>query len=121
MQRILHVVLVFFILSGCQSNPRFELAEPTGAARETLNSYQNSCLEEARITLRSGISIDDDEKSALEGKSTCQLFMDGHPAVTQGNNPIMIGGFKCTSSKFTDLYALCYLKRGYSWREVKTK
>lgn len=120
MQRLPYVALVFFILSGCASNPRFELVEPTGTAREALNSYQNSCLKEARIVVRSGSRIGDEEKLALEGKSTCQLFMDGHPLVTQGGNPIMHGGFQCTSSEFTDQYALCYLKRGYIWREVQT-
>ena len=121
MQRSAQVVLVFFILGGCTTYPIFELAEPTGDARESLNSYKNSCLEEARTAIRSGSRIGDDEKLALEGKPTCQLFMDGHPSVTQGGNPIMRGGFQCASTEFTDQYAMCYLKRGYSWHELKTK
>jgi hypothetical protein len=115
MMRLVRMVLGGLILGGCSIKPLFELIEPTGSARETLNSYKTSCLEEARIVSN---PLNDEDRTALGGRATCRLFMNGHPSVTQGGNPAMHGGFiPCTSNEFTDRYALCYLKRGYTWRE----
>jgi len=115
MGQLARIVLSGFMLGGCATQPLFELAEPTGPAREALNSYKTSCLEEARVAN----PISDDDKLVIGGRATCRLLMNGHPSVTQGGNPVMHGGsFPCTSDAFTDRYALCYLKRGYRWHEL---
>ena len=108
-------VLALVTLTGCTTKG-FVLEPPTGRGDQAvIASDMRKCGQEARTPRE----ITSAERSALAGKPTARLFMNGRPVVTPEGKPALhLGAFSGDeSTPFADRYALCLLGQGYTWRE----
>jgi len=109
------VFLAFILVSGCVTKGL--MLEPPGDRTDNrlVKEDMNTCIQTAR-TPREPTTA---ERKLLEGNPTSRFFMNGRPVVTPDGKPALHQSAvrPNSSDPYTDLYALCLLSKGYTWRE----
>jgi hypothetical protein len=100
-------------LSACAYSGTF-LEPPTlRASAPGINSDMRACMSEAATPRELTAS----ERELIAGKETARFFMQGRPVVSPEGKPALHqSALPQSSNEAADRYAVCLLKRGYTWQ-----
>lgn len=114
MRNIVLMSIVTIGLSACAFNGTYLEPPTTRASSPDIVSDMRACLSDARVQRE----LTPEERNLIEGKETARLFMHGRPVVSPEGKPALHQSVLPQSSNdAADRYAVCLLKRGYSWAE----
>lgn len=107
------IVTAVLALSACAYSGTFLEPPPTRGATKDINADMRACMLEAAAARE----LTAPERQLIAGKETSRLFMEGHPVVNPDGKPALHqSAFPQSANAAADLYALCLLKRGYTWQ-----
>jgi hypothetical protein len=115
MRKLATSLAVAFLLAACTWSGTY-LAPPPDATGDSsaISQDMTSCESVART----GQSLSSQDLQLVDGKETARLFMSGRLVVNPDGNPAFHQSLvPQRESAYADRYAVCLLKRGYTWQE----
>lgn len=114
MRCIIFICLVAELLASCAFSGTYLEPPASHGAPSAVNIDMDACLAEAGTPRE----LSSEERRLIEGKETSRLFMHGQPVVSPDGKPaLQQSAFPSSNDPFADRYAVCLLRRGYSWRQ----
>ena|GEM_PF-3313746 len=100
-------------LSGCGFSGTFLEPPTSSASAHGMNADINAFLSEAAAP---GV-LTASERALVAGRETARFFMAGRAVVTPEGKPALHSSvLPQLSNEAADRYAVCLLKRGYTWQ-----
>ena len=113
MRNPLLTITTVLSLSACAYSGTFLEPPSAHAAARDINADIRACMSEAATPRELTAS----ERQLIAGKETSRFFMEGHPVVSPEGKPALHqSAFPQSASAAADRYAVCLLKRGYTWQ-----
>lgn len=101
-------------LTACSFSGTYLEPPASRASSPDINSDMRACLSEAKVQRE----LTSEERKLIEGKETARFFMHGRPVVSPEGKPALHqSALPQSSNDVADRYAVCFLKRGYSWEK----
>jgi hypothetical protein len=114
MQKAVATILVSYVLTACSFSGTYLEPPPSKSESDAITADMDACLSEAREPRELTVQ----EQMLIAGKDTARLFMNGRLVVNPEGKPALHqSAFPQSSNHMADRYAVCLLKRGYTWAQ----
>ena len=114
MQKAVAIVLASYVLTACSFSGTYLEPPPSKSASDAIMADMKACVSEARDPRE----LTAEEQTLIAGKDTARFFMNCRLVVTSEGKPAMHQSvLPQTSNDMADRYAVCLLKRGYTWAQ----
>lgn len=114
MQQTVAIIIASCLLTACACHGTYLEPPPSISAADTITADMHACLSEAREPRE----LTAEEQTLIADKDTARFFMNGRPVInTEGKPALHQSAFPQSSNHLADRYAVCLLKRGYTWAQ----
>lgn len=113
MRQSFNLSIAAIILSGCGFSGTFLEPPASRSLAQDMNADMRACISRAAAPA----ALTASERELIAGRETARFFMAGRPVVSPEGKPALHqSALPQFSTDTADRYAVCLLKRGYTWQ-----